>query len=151
VGAGDTLVGADNVPGPGVHQGPFILQTRPQLKWERKQKNSIAVWLTAIEKNLEAVFPEKVLDRRIAMRLIGEVDVDVYEIVPSPASRWVVVSQINGDEMTYRWFVREDETFLEREHWDLPVATRRDGHIVHAMQRFATSSRLGLVSLWRAG
>ena len=50
----------------------------------------------------------------IAMRLIGEVDVDAYEIVPSTASRWLVVSQTNGDEMTYRWFVREDETFLER-------------------------------------
>jgi hypothetical protein len=62
----------------------------------------------------------------IAMRLLGEVGVDVYEIVPASASHWVVVSQSNGDEMSYRWFVREDETFLEREDWDVPDEVRND-------------------------
>jgi hypothetical protein len=60
------------------------------------------------------------------MRLVGEIQVDVYELSPAPTSRWLVVRQTNGEEMNYRWFVRERDEFVEKQEWEVPVQLRTE-------------------------
>jgi len=60
------------------------------------------------------------------MRLVGEIQVDVYELSPAATSRWLVVRETNGEEMNYRWFVRGHDEFIEKQDWEVPDQLRSE-------------------------
>ena len=44
---------------------------------------------------------------------IGDIRVDVYVIEPSSQSRWVVITQQEGENTECRWFLRKGDDFVE--------------------------------------
>jgi hypothetical protein len=51
---------------------------------------------------------------------IGDVRVDVYSVEPDAESKWVVIKQIEDGKEELKWFVRQHETFLEKNREKLP-------------------------------
>jgi hypothetical protein len=82
----------------------------------------------------DGVFRAKHVDSFV-MRLMGNLQVDVYEIAPPAAGRWLVVRQTNGEEITYKWFVREHEAFLEKE--DGEVSNQVRSEVLHRFPQLA--------------
>jgi hypothetical protein len=57
--------------------------------------------------------------------------VELYEVEPGVKTRWIVVKQVNGHEATLKFFLRQDEKFLENSMVDLSRETKNQ-----IMQRF---------------
>ena len=84
----------------------------------------------------------------IEMTLVGEGRVDVYAIEPAPASRWIVIRHTEGEGMVCKWFVREGETFLERNRGRLTQADQ--GRSVSSVPSSGTTHDLGRMR-WNDG